>query len=85
MTFNAKTSLTNHQRGCGGLEASNTDFKKCYIFFKEVTKSNFARHRRDKHNFRTTVIHTARNRTECDSCGGVYNKANIARHRRTCP
>ena len=84
MSFNSKSSLTNHQRGCGGLEASSNDFKKCDICFIEVTKSNFSRHRRDKHNIRTTVVHTAGNRTNCDSCGGVYSKSNIARHRQTC-
>jgi hypothetical protein len=83
-TFNAKASLTNHQRGCGGLEASSSDFKKCDICFKEVTTANFARHRRLKHNIRTTVTHTEGNRTNCDNCGGVYSNSNLARHRRTC-
>ena len=73
ITFELKSALVNHIRGCGGMKASSDDLRKCNHCLTEVTKSNLACHKRACRNWegedQNRPVIPRGNRKECDICG----------------
>ena len=88
LIFELKSALVNHERGCGGLIASSSDLRKCDKCLSEVSKSNFARHRKSCRNGEGEEAPRPprpRGSTKaCDLCGIQQSKANLARHKKKC-
>lgn len=86
--FELKSALVNHNRGCGGLRASSNDLRKCDKCLTEVTKSNFARHRKSCRNGeeedQPRQPRPRGDRKACDICGLEQSKSNLARHKKKC-
>ena len=82
--FLGKSNLTTHKKVCTGLVARNENKKKCDKCLKEVSASNFARHRKkcapEENRGQNTT--TAKPKVPCDRCGAQISSNNLARHKR---
>ena len=82
--FLGKSNLTTHKKVCTGLVARNVNNKKCDKCLKEVSASNFARHRKkcapEENRGQNTT--TAKPKVPCDRCGAQISSNNLARHKR---
>ena len=83
--FPYKSNLTVHRKCCTGLVARDSNKIKCNYCDKEISKSNFARHRKkcapEQANQQNNIV--ARTRSACDICGKNISSSNLARHKRT--
>ena len=86
--FDFESYLKNHEKSCNGFQANNPDKRWCNICNKEISRANFARHRRvlhpDPQHQVAAAPAAAAKRGPCVNCGLVLTLANMTRHKRKC-
>ena len=88
LEFRAEANLVNHRGGCGGAVASRDDLRRCDICQREISKSNFARHRKKctggdiQGQDRQGELKC--DRKVCEYCGLQVSKPNYSRHLKKC-
>ena len=80
--FEFEANLHNHEKSCTGRETVDSDMRKCNICNREVSKSNFARHRRQcgGDNHPQPQARPPAEKARCQTCGAHISKPNLARH-----
>ena len=79
-----ESNLKNNQKSCTGRLAEDPDRRRCNICDKEVSKSNFSRHRKGCGGDQqpAAAVRPAAARARCDICGLMFSRANMSRHKR---
>ena len=80
--FSYMGALTNHQLSCEGVPSSQ-NMKMCGNCNREVTSSNFSRHRKDCRGENTNRRFKGP-RTSCPNCNLEVSTANLSRNQKTC-
>lgn len=90
-TFKTENTMKNHTKTCDGGVNTRLGFKWCENCRKEISKTNFARHRRScareevQQEMEETEARKYRSKTKiCSNCGIPQAATNMARHKRTC-
>ena len=87
--FSQEANLINHKKSCGGQAASCAEMKKCNNCNKEITRPNFARHRRvcggapEVQNAQARVY--VAKRYVCQGCHKELSASNRSKHNKICP
>jgi ribosomal protein L31 len=87
--FPYESNLINHNKACEGTQSGDTNTTKCATCNKNISKSNFSRHKRtcgggrQEREVRPPRTYKAE-RGPCDLCGNLYAKTNMSRHKKTC-
>ena len=81
--FEAEGNLKNHQKSCLGEAPQDPKRQRCGNCRKEITTSNFARHRRTCGGQNPPPLRPRppSRRSQCDICGILITVANLARHK----
>ena len=82
-----EANLINHRKSCTGIRAQDEDKWACSDYGREISKGNFARHRRICNPEAAEL--EAENRVyrpkykTCEYCGSVISASNMAKHQRS--
>ena len=84
LIFNYDSNLKNHQKSCSGRLAQDPERRRCGNCDREISSSNFARHRRTcgGQNPPPPGPRPPAARTRCNICEAMVTKSNLARHKR---
>ena len=82
IVFEYEANLHNHEKSCTGRVTEDSDRRKCNRCEREVSKSNFARHRRQcmGEDLPQPQARPPAVKARCEVCGTLISKANLARH-----
>ena len=92
LKFPQEANLLNHKKFCGGGVASSVNMRKCDNCGNEVSKANFARHRKQCVGVAQFIQQSGEqvarvyksDRTICNLCGVPQAKTNLSRHQKKC-
>ena len=88
IVFQNECNLVNHRGSCGGAVASRAGLKKCGNCQREVSSSNFARHRKvctgEAEQGRERPQGFRCDRKVCENCGFTVSAPNYSRHLTKC-